>query len=85
LLLTRIGYRFALRFLDDIHRSPTSLVRVTEADETDAHTLVRRYDDKRFSFTDATSFAVMGRLGLTEAFTFDQNFAQYGFVVLQPV
>lgn len=38
-----------------------------------------KYSDKDFSFTDCTSFVVMRELGLTDAFTFDDHFAQMGF------
>ena len=31
-----------------------------------------------------SSFAVMERLRIGEAFTFDRHFAQYGFVMLGP-
>ncbi len=41
-----------------------------------------QYDDKDFSLTDATSFAVMERIRVPYAFTFDRHFAQYGFTVL---
>jgi predicted nucleic acid-binding protein len=34
--------------------------------------------------TDASSFAIMDRLGITRAFTFDANFSQYGLTVLTP-
>ncbi len=39
---------------------------------------------KDFSLTDATSFALMERLGVRFAFTFDRNFAQYGLTALAP-
>jgi predicted nucleic acid-binding protein len=38
------------------------------------------YTDKSFSYTDATTFAVMERLGINEALAFDQHFPQYGFL-----
>jgi predicted nucleic acid-binding protein len=55
--------------------------RVGLEDETQALAILRRYVDKTFSYTDATSFAVMERLGLRRAFAFDRHFAQYGFEV----
>ncbi|SHF68103.1 PIN domain-containing protein [Desulfofundulus australicus DSM 11792] len=41
--------------------------------------IIKKYRDKDFSFTDATSFAVMYRYGINLAFTFDRHFKQYGF------
>jgi predicted nucleic acid-binding protein len=32
--------------------------------------------------TDATSFAIMERLGILEAFSFDRHFRQFGFSVI---
>jgi len=63
---------------------PTDVVRVEAADEERALEIIRRHEDKDFSLTDATSFAVMSRLGIREAFAFDRHFAQYGFVLLEP-
>lgn len=53
--------------------------RVTAEDERHAVDILLRHDDKSYSFVDATSFAVMQRMGVTEAFAFDRHFAQFGF------
>lgn len=84
LFLTRLGRAAAVRVLDQLDQGPTTVIRVTDADEQRARVIIHQYTDKAFSFTDATSFAVMERLGLTSAFTFDRNFTQYGFTVLTP-
>lgn len=60
----------------------TTLAPVTDADERRARTILARYADKLFSLTDATSFAVMERLGISIAVSLDQDFTQYGFQVL---
>ncbi|MFN8559252.1 MAG: PIN domain-containing protein [Dehalococcoidia bacterium] len=83
LLLIRMGYAVARSFLWGIDHSPsTTIVRVSARDERRARAIIEQYDDKAFSLTDATSFAVMERLGISQAFTFDRNFAQYGFTML---
>lgn len=85
LILTRLGYRYAIRFLDQIDQSPTTIVRVAGSDESRAREILRlrQYDDKNFSLTDATSFAAMKRLNIPYAFTFDRNFIQYRIAVLR--
>jgi len=83
LLLTRVNREVAARVLFEIDNSHiTTVVRVSAADEARAREIIRQYQDKSFSLTDATSFAVMERLGIVQAFTFDANFAQYGFTLL---
>ncbi|MEX2015753.1 MAG: hypothetical protein WD873_03880 [Candidatus Hydrogenedentales bacterium] len=44
----------------------------------------RRYDDKRWSFTDCTIRVVMERLGVTTAFAFDAHFRQFESVTVVP-
>jgi predicted nucleic acid-binding protein len=58
--------------------------RVNEDDEVRARSVIVQYTDKTFSYTDATSFAVMERRGLRTAFAFDPRFRQYGFALLEP-
>jgi predicted nucleic acid-binding protein len=84
LLMSRMGRAVAARALFEIDRSATTVIRASAADERRARAIIAQYDDKDFSLTDAISFAVMERLGLIYAFTFDRHFAQYGFIALTP-
>jgi predicted nucleic acid-binding protein len=84
LLLSRLGYHVALRVLTEIDQSRTTLIRPSSADERAARVLLAKYDEKDFSLTDAIRFVVMDRLRIAQAFTFDRNFTQYGFVPLMP-
>ena len=77
-----LSQAIATRFLREMDHSPTTLVWVTPADVQRAKAIIDQYTDKDFSLTDATSFAVMERLRVTSAFTFDRHFAQYGFTML---
>ncbi|MEA2512994.1 MAG: hypothetical protein QOJ59_2481 [Thermomicrobiales bacterium] len=79
LILARAGRTAAISILDRFEQSPDLIVRVAEDDERRAYEIVRHYQDKTFSLVDATSFAVMERLGMTETFTF----TQYGFRVVE--
>jgi predicted nucleic acid-binding protein len=80
LVLARAGQRTALRAIELIEQS-SAVFRVEPEDEQRAKGLLARYDDKAFSYTDATSFVMMQRLGIGEAFTFDRHFLQYGLAV----
>jgi uncharacterized protein len=84
LFLTRLGHDRATAFLRHILQSSTTIVRVSLRDEQQAQLIVFRYDDKNFSYTDASSFAVMERLRIGPAFTFDHNFEQYGREMVGP-
>jgi len=42
--------------------------------------MFQRFADKRWSFTDCTSFATMKELEINTAFAFDRNFEEAGFV-----
>ncbi len=82
LIRYRATYAAAIRFLDSIHGSSVTIVRVTPEDEARAEAILRQYSDKRFSYTDATSFVIMSKFRIDAAFTFDENFTQYGVPVL---
>ena len=76
----RIGKADALLRLRQIDGS--SLLRV-EADTDEDHARAReifvRYDDQTIDMTDSLSFAIMERLRLGDAFSFDPDFEIHGF------
>jgi predicted nucleic acid-binding protein len=76
--------RLALTLLTEIEAGATTIVSVDATDQAAARTILARHQDKLYSLTDALSFAVMDRLGMTRVFTFDHNFEQYGFQLVVP-
>jgi predicted nucleic acid-binding protein len=82
MLVSRQGPVVAFDYLNGIDHGPTTVVRVTGADEASAREILRTYRDKAFSLTDALSFVVMEAFGITTAFSFDDDFRQYGFATL---
>ncbi|MEN0111857.1 MAG: PIN domain-containing protein, partial [Planctomycetota bacterium] len=64
--------------------SMARLHRVSEADLAEAWRVFKTFTDKRWSFTDCTSYAVMQGLGITEALSLDDHFRQFGFVEVSP-
>ena len=57
---------------------------VSQKDVQRAREVFRQFADKRWSFTDCTSYAVMERLGVKRAFAFDHHFRQFGFIEVVP-
>ena len=84
-LRRRIDHTTALRFIELVERSQhIRVVRVDADTERAAWTWLRRHDERVYSFVDATSFAVMRQLGISEALAFDGDFSAAGFVELRP-
>ncbi len=81
-LLRRVGRAAALTFLEQFLAGPIRLIRLKPEDEFQAISILRRFTDKDFSFTDAGSFVVMERLGIDQAFAFDADFVRYGFTLV---
>lgn len=80
LLSQTIGSRATVHFGNRLKENPfLKVVSVTISDWEKAWKILERYDDKDFSFTDCTSFALMERLKIKTVFTFDAHFTQYGF------
>jgi predicted nucleic acid-binding protein len=75
----RLGWEVARKLgsqLRDQHIA--RLERVTPKDEAAAWSIFDAYRDKRFSFTDCTSFALVQRLGLPLCLAIDSDFRSFG-------
>jgi predicted nucleic acid-binding protein len=81
----RLGHDIAVEIGEKLwNESIATLVRVTSQDEKKAWEIFVKHRDKGFSFTDCSSFAVMERLGIIEAFAFDEHFNQYDNLIRLP-
>jgi predicted nucleic acid-binding protein len=84
-LVRRAGHERAIEFLDAINGLSRLAVRHVDEDiEQEAWRWLRRHNERRYSFVDATSFALMRRLRLSEALAFDGDFAAAGFTEVRP-
>lgn len=79
LLLNRLGHERARSWL---LRNAWRVEPVLPSDEDRALEIIATHEAKEYSYTDATSFAVMERLGIRRAFAFDRHFLQYGFELI---
>lgn len=73
----RIGHLLWAGRLAEIHW-------LGQQDVLEAWRIFSEFDDKQWSFTDCTSYAVMQTLGITEALALDDHFRQFGFVDVKP-
>jgi predicted nucleic acid-binding protein len=76
LLLSRLGPGVARRWVTGV---VWHVERTSPEDEASALEIIRVHVDKTYSYVDATSFAVMERLRIAKAVSFDRHFSQYGF------
>jgi hypothetical protein len=77
LLKTRYSTQAAIRAGQWLRSEPHgTLVYLTPKDIERAWKIFRSHRDKGWSFTDCTSFALMQRLHLSNAFAFDLHFTQ---------
>lgn len=82
-LMVRVGRGEAIewgrRFRDG---GAIDLVHLDRPTEERAWEILELYDDKRWSYVDATSFALLERGGESDAFAFDAHFSQRGLQVV---
>ncbi|MCI4347345.1 MAG: PIN domain-containing protein [Thermoplasmata archaeon] len=83
LLRLRWGVAPVRRLAELLRRSPTvHRVRISETAFERSLTMMVSHADKRWSFTDCSSFVTMRDAEVSRAFTLDHNFAEAGFEVL---
>lgn len=82
-----LGFDAAQRFLGQVDRSRVvgalELVFVGEREFALGEDFYRKFPDPKLSFVDVLSFAVMTARGIRTCFTFDRDFQQAGFEVLE--
>lgn len=83
--LTRIGHETAVEVGDFILSSAIiDFIWLDESLKRKAWDYFKRHDDKKFSFTDCTSFVLMNEMNIKQYFAFDDDFKQAGFVEFSP-
>jgi predicted nucleic acid-binding protein len=82
-LMVRVGRAEAIEWGRRFRASDAiELVRLDQQVEDDAWAMLESHSDERWSYVDASSFALIEREGNGEAFAFDAHFAQRGLRVL---
>lgn len=85
LILTRLGRHRAVAWGMSLRTSKLiELMPVEQDHERAAWDLILAFDDKDFSYTDATSFAVAQSFEIDEALSLDRHFREYGRLRILP-
>ena len=79
LLSSHLGRPAALTFWETLRETRTSILTIDPVDLESAWHIIHAFPDQSFSFVDCTTFALMGRVGIDEAFAFDAHFLVYRF------
>lgn len=79
LLKTRSSHATAIKFMEQMDKSQINILRITEDIEESAKALFKKFDDRRLSYTDCTSFALINHLGIEAVFAFDEHFKYHPY------
>jgi predicted nucleic acid-binding protein len=79
LLRARLGRAAAMLFWDAMETGVVRVLGVTSEDFGRGRSIAREWSDQDFSIVDCTSFAILERTGVEEAFAFDRHFRVYRF------
>ena len=81
LIGAHLGRPAALKFWETLRDTRVPILTVEPSDLEAAWRIAQAFPDQAFSFCDCTSFAIMERLGIEEAFAFDAHFLVYRYGV----
>jgi uncharacterized protein len=81
LIDAHLGRHAALTFWQTLRTLRVPILPIDETDVEAAWRIAQAFPDQAFSFTDCTSFALMERLGIDDAFAFDAHFLVYRYGV----
>jgi len=79
LLAAHLGRPAAQIFWETLRDLQVPILTLDPADLEAAWRIAQAFPDQDFSFTDCTSFALMERRGIEEAFAFDAHFLVYRY------
>ncbi|MFQ5990714.1 MAG: type II toxin-antitoxin system VapC family toxin [Candidatus Methylomirabilales bacterium] len=79
LLHSHLGRAAALTFWGTLRETGISILTVDPVDLEAAWHIAQAFADQAFSFVDCTTFALMERRGIHQAFAFDVHFLVYRF------
>jgi hypothetical protein len=79
-ILSNVGHRYALRAGEFILNSKIiEMVWLDESMKLKAWEYFKKHADKKYSFTDCTSFVLMKEMKINDFFAFDGDFIKAGF------
>jgi predicted nucleic acid-binding protein len=79
LIHAHLGRPAALTFWQGLRDAQIPLIAAEPVDLEGAWRIVQGFPDQTFSLVDGTTFAIMERLGIREAFAFDAHFLVYRY------
>jgi predicted nucleic acid-binding protein len=84
LIRAKVNHRLAVDFGESLKtKHDIRLVKIDDTMLDRAWDIFKMYKDRTFSFVDCSSFALMEKKKIHEAFAFDVHFKQFGFRLIQ--
>ena len=81
LIRSRIDFATAERFLGGVNDANCEILNISKSDWRRSTEIARDFPDQTFSIVDRISFAVMERLEVERAISFDDDFVIYRYGV----